>query len=523
MLRETDNDPDLRFAFGWLLFMRDRLLPQPYQRHPAGFLITDEAMPAVTCRVEDVELGERYLSGWAVPPHTRPHAPSPGSTGVIRTSGNPRWDDTAEADGPGDEGDNQLPRPIGTGENQEATTVPDSDRPKQCPPASTEAASPTTPDPFAALALFDAFRAAVEPLAAEFWATRQPLKNALAALEASSGPDPDGSAERWLAAGEQLRKVGLAAFPGEMASAEPADAVPTPKQVATRAAWWTLSAAAGGDVARVRELLLGLSGRPAVSAELPEVLMRVGETCLARWRCEASPPYIDRLGAALARLGMTPQDAMSMLQNGNADLSPGVRGTLPSWLWSMATGRPIALNDTADTWGPDVPGTSSQQWLYRGPKSEEHTLRQFEQLTRQARALPGIMRGLVTLPVPTVTAEPPARTPTPPASDATPGEPADARRVPARSDGPEGGCWVWWKGKRHDVPKGNTYKLIAHFWARGAAGYDDLDGPVFDGAVEPQTVRSKLSDTNKVLEKIGIPWKLAADSVSRTVTKKHRE
>jgi hypothetical protein len=102
--------------------------------------------------------------------------------------------------------------------------------------------------------------------------------------------------------------------------------------------------------------------------------------------------------------------------------------------------------------------------------------------------------------------EPPAST----ASGATP------------PDGPAGGCWLWFHGKRYGVPKGVVYKLLAHMWVRESARYDDLMGtgmPVWDDPVEPQTVRSKVSEANKVLKVAGVPWRLSADSASRHVTK----
>jgi hypothetical protein len=89
-----------------------------------------------------------------------------------------------------------------------------------------------------------------------------------------------------------------------------------------------------------------------------------------------------------------------------------------------------------------------------------------------------------------------------------------------KPDGPQGGCWLWWKGNRHDVPKGNVYKLIDYFWNRESARYDDLVGPVFDSDVLNQSIRSECSETSEVLSRIGVPWKLSADSRSRIVTKK---
>jgi hypothetical protein len=88
-----------------------------------------------------------------------------------------------------------------------------------------------------------------------------------------------------------------------------------------------------------------------------------------------------------------------------------------------------------------------------------------------------------------------------------------------RANGVEGGCWLWWNGKRHDIPKGVVYRLIAHMWDRDSALYDNLDGPVFEGAVEPGTVRARVSDANGVLKKTHVPWRLKADATSRILTK----
>jgi hypothetical protein len=88
-----------------------------------------------------------------------------------------------------------------------------------------------------------------------------------------------------------------------------------------------------------------------------------------------------------------------------------------------------------------------------------------------------------------------------------------------KPDGPEGGCWLWWRGKRHDVPKGVVYLLLAYMWDRDSASYDALVGPVFELDVAPATVRARATDVNKELKRNGIPWRLKTDSVSRQLTK----
>jgi hypothetical protein len=92
--------------------------------------------------------------------------------------------------------------------------------------------------------------------------------------------------------------------------------------------------------------------------------------------------------------------------------------------------------------------------------------------------------------------------------------------VPPRPDGVEGGCWLWWNGKRHDIPKGVVYRLIAFMWDKDSAGYDSLDGPVFEEAVYPATLRARTCEANRILKKIGIPWRLKTDAMSRILTKR---
>lgn len=87
-------------------------------------------------------------------------------------------------------------------------------------------------------------------------------------------------------------------------------------------------------------------------------------------------------------------------------------------------------------------------------------------------------------------------------------------------DGPADGCRVWWQGESHDVPPGVTYRMIEHCWDRDVAHYDGLVGPVFDDAVEPQTIRSRCSAVNAVLREIGVGWELTADSRNRIVRKR---
>jgi hypothetical protein len=89
----------------------------------------------------------------------------------------------------------------------------------------------------------------------------------------------------------------------------------------------------------------------------------------------------------------------------------------------------------------------------------------------------------------------------------------------ACKEGPEGGRWLWWRGRRYDIPAGNVYRLLEYMWGRDSARYDGLVGPVFDSDAEPQTVRSLASKANKVLGKVGVPWRFTTDSVTRHLTK----
>jgi hypothetical protein len=103
---------------------------------------------------------------------------------------------------------------------------------------------------------------------------------------------------------------------------------------------------------------------------------------------------------------------------------------------------------------------------------------------------------------------------------------SDGVKTKRHADGPEGGCWVWWEGVRHDVPKGVIYRIIDFMWNRSSAHYDDVMGqgtPIWDDPVMPSTVRSKLCEANAVLRDIGIPWRLKANATSRHITKHSAE
>jgi hypothetical protein len=109
---------------------------------------------------------------------------------------------------------------------------------------------------------------------------------------------------------------------------------------------------------------------------------------------------------------------------------------------------------------------------------------------------------------------------TPPAVEAI--APALCAGVPGSKphpDGLEGGRWLWWQNKRHDVPQGTVYRLLAYMWNRDSASYDALEeANVLESAVAPQTIRSYANKANNVLPS-GIPWRLSTDSESRQLTK----
>jgi hypothetical protein len=90
----------------------------------------------------------------------------------------------------------------------------------------------------------------------------------------------------------------------------------------------------------------------------------------------------------------------------------------------------------------------------------------------------------------------------------------------SRPDGPEGGRWLWWNGKRYDVASGVVYRLIKYMWTRESASYDDLfDAQVFDKDVFPSTIRARASDVNREMKRIGVPLRLSTNSVNRYLTK----
>jgi hypothetical protein len=88
----------------------------------------------------------------------------------------------------------------------------------------------------------------------------------------------------------------------------------------------------------------------------------------------------------------------------------------------------------------------------------------------------------------------------------------------ARVDGLEGGRWLIWKNKQHKIPQGTIYRLLAFMWDRNSAGYESLNGDVFDSEVSSATIRSYANKANNALPP-GFPWRLSTDAVNRYLTK----
>ena len=110
----------------------------------------------------------------------------------------------------------------------------------------------------------------------------------------------------------------------------------------------------------------------------------------------------------------------------------------------------------------------------------------------------------------------------PPVTGQAPGQVAGTSITPPalHADGLEGGCWLWWKKKRYDVPKGVVYRLLEFMWNRDSTSYQSLESSVFEDPVLFQTIRARASDANKVLNRIGIPWRLKADAINQYLTKR---
>jgi hypothetical protein len=92
------------------------------------------------------------------------------------------------------------------------------------------------------------------------------------------------------------------------------------------------------------------------------------------------------------------------------------------------------------------------------------------------------------------------------------------------ANGPDGGRWLWWDNKQHDIPQGALYRLLSYMWNRESANYDQLyarPNPVYADPVADQTIRSASSKLNKILDKIGVSWRLRCDSRTRFITKQN--
>jgi hypothetical protein len=304
--------------------------------------------------------------------------------------------------------------------------------------AADPSAPPAPPDPFAGLKRYDEFAARVNPLAAEFWAKRQPLLDALLALRAGPSADPVDWAGRLMAAGVRLKDAGLAAFPAEMANRDGYGPASEPEAIAEWTAWLLLAAAVDNDSDRVGDLLSEVRKRPKVGASLVEAFgTTVVETCLGKWRCVASPRYTDRLRAQLDRLQLTPMGVMEWVRSDGTGLSPGARSALRSWLWSVAHGRPIAITDACDTWGPDVPGLPLRRYVQYGPVATERLLLKCDQIAERVRAVSRAARQLTGETLPPIAL--------PPGSDGrskAKGKNIDARMLKTMTNRPESCGWT---------------------------------------------------------------------------------
>jgi hypothetical protein len=97
--------------------------------------------------------------------------------------------------------------------------------------------------------------------------------------------------------------------------------------------------------------------------------------------------------------------------------------------------------------------------------------------------------------------------------------PAEKKSNSVHPDGMEGGRWLWWNNKRHDVAQGTVYRLLNYMWNRDFALYDHLlDAEVLESDVVPQTIRSYVHKANSALPN-GFPWRLSTYSTNRHLTK----
>jgi hypothetical protein len=109
--------------------------------------------------------------------------------------------------------------------------------------------------------------------------------------------------------------------------------------------------------------------------------------------------------------------------------------------------------------------------------------------------------------------------------DAEPMNPGADRLKTAERSGPVAGRWLWWRGKRYDIPGGVFYCLLRFMWNRDSAEFtaledrdEELDGRVFEGTPAPGTIRARASEVSCWLVKHHIPWRLQVNSRNRFLT-----
>jgi hypothetical protein len=209
--------------------------------------------------------------------------------------------------------------------------------------STTETPPVSLPNPFAALACFEDFRNAVEPLAAEFLAKRQALREALLTIADGPGKNWEEWAGRLMAVGNELNRAGLNEFLVEMAIATPTDKIPTAVQTATQTVWCLLSNSANGDKQEVVKLLSNSRRYMMVHNALSIEISYIINLCLTKWGCVSTFRFVDRLQAQLHHSALTAQDAMTWTEEEASNLPTDVLRTLRSWLWSISNGQPIAL------------------------------------------------------------------------------------------------------------------------------------------------------------------------------------
>jgi hypothetical protein len=90
--------------------------------------------------------------------------------------------------------------------------------------------------------------------------------------------------------------------------------------------------------------------------------------------------------------------------------------------------------------------------------------------------------------------------------------PADDPPAKPVHDGLHLGRYLAWQGQQYDIPQGVIYRLLEHMWDRESATYDELFQGIFDAAMDPKSVRSRVHDANRRLARAGVPWSLHTET-----------